>query len=1006
MVKVKKSFFTVVMSILLIVFMYMLCACKSKEFTVTFNVLGKTQTVEVIDGKVEFPSDPEKEYYQFRGWYKTDTFLEGSEFTKDTEVKENLTVYAYFAPIYVGISVNGSKTIDIKLEDLKTKTEEYKSDASSKNLTFDGWYIDQGYTTKYSSQDADNLYARYMAEVVFDNGYEVVYKTLVQTETSVSRPEDSLIVKNYMDSEDISFETEDGNEYDFNSIIQANTKINVKWKSPYLIYKKIEGTTNYAAIGFESEHASEVTQFPCLSILSKNVNIKDTAGNRLNANVVALDADGISFDSYRFNSCIEGAKKIIFAEGIERISSLQGNVATIVEEIVFPKSLKILEKSIWYFDNLKSIELPSNVEVIIDCFWKHFMDYTNGLYRGKYEYDFDIVIPSSVKSLALVPLNVVFSNDSNYYIEDNQIYKLDNGSVSLVSIMQDSVSDGKLYIKEGVEKIHVGILNKLEFDYLYLPSTISGVLYTAPNTDYDMIYDGKYLTDHEYITSPSSSKMHTDAYTILDNLESISYVIFNTSSYPFQSNELFKGEVNNNILTYDRMDETKLVFTAQVLEGNINLNIDYSNSMIDDSKNSVVLTIPTNTVLDEYELLDEIGITSEALGIKIKVTSITQFGVDYVFGQKDCNQYISIVYEYDVLGFTYEENTDLKYTVTGFDQTTAQELENGTYLVIIPDVLNDIEITEISENAFKDNNRISKVYIGKYVKVIGSQAFMNTSNLEYLSITPGSLETIEQSAFENLGCIYEDGKWNRNPEMPKFKFTNFTGRTAYVYIPLSKLKTVKPYAFKSMAISTFMPVKGEESRTLAEFNYGEDVMNGSAVIGEFYYLVDVNSDIIALARYKDIEQVERISCIDTSKSVMVNMWDVEVVATVSGEKSDNTFSVGFSLRTFASFMGESSDLNVLRFELMEGSVYYRDSVCFGIVSKVHKNAFTDMGIFSNKGYATIEYYNRDGDIWITKEDIVEQNSLIFEDGWWEGIKNSENTAVLEDKVEGSTSLLV
>ena len=149
-------------------------ACGSKDLSVTFTVEGKTQTVDVVNGKVTMPADPEKEFYEFRGWYTTSTFDEGTEFTKDTEVKENLTVYAYFAPIHVGISVNGEAATDIKLEDLSSKTTEYTEDAASKNLTFDGWYIDAAYGTKYVKQDTDNLYARYCATVTFDNGYETL----------------------------------------------------------------------------------------------------------------------------------------------------------------------------------------------------------------------------------------------------------------------------------------------------------------------------------------------------------------------------------------------------------------------------------------------------------------------------------------------------------------------------------------------------------------------------------------------------------------------------------------------------------------------------------------------------------------------------------------------------------------------------------------------------------------------------------------------------------------
>lgn len=1012
MTKTKKNIIsTVLCAVMLILALCTFASCKNSDLSVTFSVEGKTQTVEVTDGKVTLPSDPEKEFYEFRGWYTTSTFDEGTEFTKDSEVTKSLTVYAYFAPIRVSVSVNGSEPTSIKLEDLAAKTTEHITTALGENLTFDGWYIDSGYTTKYTSQDTDDLYGRYMAEVRFDNGYETVYTALVQKGSSIAKPDSSSVAKNYMDTEDLSFVDANGNEFDFKSEIKVNTVVTVKWKSPYLVYEKIDGTANYAVIGFDSDHAEEVLQYPCISVLSKNVTTTDKSGNTLTINVVSVKAGSSSTKTTRFSGCIDGAKKIIFADGIEYIVSLNGDNNTLVEEIVFPKTLKVLEKSIWCLDQLKGIELPDGIEVIVDCFWKHYMSSTVGLYRGKYDYDFDIVIPNSVKSLAMVPANVKFEEGSKYFAENNCIYKKDGNDKILVSITQSSVVDGKVNIPEGTTKIHVGILNKFfDCDYIYLPSTLTGVEYTADSANYNTFYDGRFLTAHQYISSPGSGNMDADAYCLLNTLDNLEYVVFNTSEYPFGSNYyLFIGLLNGNYVTFDKINTTKLVFTAKVESGaDIKINVSYTNTMVNGSKKNNTVTAVSGSNLDKDQLLKQLGITSEDIGAKIKVTSITQFGEDYKFGAKDCNQYIEITFEYDVEGFTYTENTDGTITVTGFNSSTAQLLANGTYLVVIPDSVNGKLITAIADGAFKGNNAISKVYIGKNVKRIGAEAFMNTSNIEYLSVASGGLEEIGRSAFENLGSINDNGTWKINPDMPQYKFTNYTAQTAYIYIPLANLKSVEPYAFKSIAIAAFMPVEGEEDRILMKFAYGEDPMNRNAVVGQFYYLIDSSSDKVGLIQYMGQETVQQVSCIDSSKNADVVVWDVRLVAVVSGAKADETLSLGFSLRPFAAYMGNDADLNVLRYEVMEGSVYYRRKVSFGIVSKIHKNAFTDMGmtLYSSTGEVTLELYDRSGDnVWLTKDDIVGQNSEIFEDGWWLGIPNSENTAVSEDKIGSSTRLL-
>jgi len=170
---------------------FALSACKSKDYTVTFNIEGKTQTAEVVDGKVgTMPANPEKDYYTFMGWYTTSDFKEGTEFTKDTEVTANTTVYAYFAPIKVNITVNGGTAENIKLEDLTTEQAEYTAEATGQNLTFDGWYVDSSYTTKYTTQDVTNgLYARYMATVTFNNGYENLQTQKVGINSTVAMPD-------------------------------------------------------------------------------------------------------------------------------------------------------------------------------------------------------------------------------------------------------------------------------------------------------------------------------------------------------------------------------------------------------------------------------------------------------------------------------------------------------------------------------------------------------------------------------------------------------------------------------------------------------------------------------------------------------------------------------------------------------------------------------------------------------------------------------------------------
>ncbi len=68
------------------------------EFTVTFNVDGKTQEVKVEQGKEigdKLPENPTKDGYTFKGW-NTKADGTGTVVTKDTIVNADMTVYAVF----------------------------------------------------------------------------------------------------------------------------------------------------------------------------------------------------------------------------------------------------------------------------------------------------------------------------------------------------------------------------------------------------------------------------------------------------------------------------------------------------------------------------------------------------------------------------------------------------------------------------------------------------------------------------------------------------------------------------------------------------------------------------------------------------------------------------------------------------------------------------------------------------------------------------------------------
>ena len=83
------------------------------------------------------------------------------------------------------------------VRDLETLKEQYEAEALAANLTFDGWYTGADYDTLWtSSSDVDVVYGRFMAQIMYDNGYETYEPLTVQGGNGLSRNPRSNIFRN------------------------------------------------------------------------------------------------------------------------------------------------------------------------------------------------------------------------------------------------------------------------------------------------------------------------------------------------------------------------------------------------------------------------------------------------------------------------------------------------------------------------------------------------------------------------------------------------------------------------------------------------------------------------------------------------------------------------------------------------------------------------------------------------------------------------------------------
>lgn len=1010
MAKIKNRILIILALVMLCaVGLFALSACSGSEtYTVTFMVrengtTGDWQQYTTVDtnddGSVTLPAEPTVDGYTFRDWY-TDEACSADNVFDESNVTGDITVYALMAEANITLNVtDGSGTatqIAGTLSALSQTTSEQEAAAAEENLTFDGWYTDAAFTQKYSDgMDATALYGRYMAAVTIDDGYATVYTALVTPGTAMSEPTDDDVLQYYMgeivyytlvDSEGNILSRDDNGaaaEFDFSTEIETNTSLRVMWASPYINYDLNSSTGGLVMQGFKSaDERGDMDTYPVISI---------PAYATLDGETTVRPVESVIWDSNIEDIC-PAATKIIFADGIKSISGVMGNLAgvTAVEGIVLPDTLKIIDTAFWNLSSVKNFNIPDGVEIIINSFW---MGMTGQDLPAKTEYSFEIEIPSSVKYLSQVPSNFVYSENSDFwYDEDTKAtYKKGDGNdyETLIS-MYDFGSAAN--VKEGVAYVQVGAFVGMDFDYLYLPSTFINVAYLADAGDY-LYYTGG-VGDTGF--SMGGFRLYraeggTTRYglAIVDRLDVMERVVFDLPERPTAlQNDAIQGKIDGSYSSFTALvfdDEDKVVFTGKIESGEaVTVKVRAIYEVNGKYETYSVSGIVSGGVLTEEAILNAIDFD----GSVSVVVSITQFGDEYFASDSEaengktitCRQYIEVVYS-DNPGGAVIELVNGVMTVTDFDETTAILDENGGYIVTIPAMYEGVAVTAIADGAFKDVDSIVTVFIPKSVTTIGAEAFMNTVNLTTVTIAPGGLSVIGRSAFENSG------------------FTT-------IALPLANLTDVQPYAFKSEKLQSFTAVEGEKDLCIGagslagyasmmnQFDLSSDSLSKIAE-GTYLFVADMYGNCTGLVRFK---------------SFIIN----------DDEKTTTTYVdyVAIAGGMTASQVGLGLDMGMgykVYYELLEGSIYYLKSVgenqsdggiIFGLVTKVHANAFTDMdeSIMVESETATkmkIRYAANKG----ASADMF-KNETIFENGWFDGKSYGDEGMTFLDHVTDYSGSLI
>ena len=212
-------------------------------YTITFNSNDgssvESQNINAGEKLTEPTPAPTKEGFTFDGWYEDSTFSKKFDF--NTPITDNMTLYANWIEnkYTVTFDTKGGNTIAPVTVKEGEKVTEPTTAPTKEGFTFDGWYTDDTYTTKYNFENAVTknitLYAKWNEVVVqkytvtFDTkGGNAIAPVTVKEGEKVSEPS-SLPTKEGFTFDgwyqDVTLNT----KFDFNTSVVSNLTLYAKW---------------------------------------------------------------------------------------------------------------------------------------------------------------------------------------------------------------------------------------------------------------------------------------------------------------------------------------------------------------------------------------------------------------------------------------------------------------------------------------------------------------------------------------------------------------------------------------------------------------------------------------------------------------------------------------------------------------------------------------------------------------------------------------------------------
>ena len=346
-----------------------------EEFTILFFVDGELYSSLLTAGNelLSLPEAPNKDNYEFKGWYFDDGTFENRLYPNTYEnlpLEANVSVYAYYTFIedipeeyQVSFVTNGGTPV----EPIVTSKIEDEPETSRKGYTFLGWYFDRGFANKASfpleiTEDI-TLYAKWEKNA-YDVHFELDGGTGVSDLKTDRIETEPIPTKKGYTFLGWYFDRDFANKASFPLEVTDDLTLYAKWEEnePAGITFTVDGSGILTAVEGISETNSEV-------IIPSEVNgqaVKQIGQDLFRDNTYLRKLsipDGVSL-GYRMCSGCTLLEEVDLPSGITVIPDYAFEGCVSLHSIELPKTLVQIRLEAFSGSGLESLSAPSSLKEI------------------------------------------------------------------------------------------------------------------------------------------------------------------------------------------------------------------------------------------------------------------------------------------------------------------------------------------------------------------------------------------------------------------------------------------------------------------------------------------------------------------------------------------------------------------------------------------------------------------------------------------------------------------